>query len=122
MPTHRVDKVAAQLQVEISRILAHRLRDPRVGLISVVDVDLSPDLRLARVRVSTLGGDKDHAELMVVLEHARGFIRRELAGSLRNLRRVPDIRFVDDRNMEYAVHIDELIEQIHHDEKGSHDA
>jgi ribosome-binding factor A len=116
MPTHRVDKVAAQLQVEISRILGQRLRDPRLGLISVVDVDVSPDLRKARVRVSTLGGDKDHAELMDVLEHARGFVRRELAGSLRNLRRLPDIQFVDDRNIEYAVHIDRVIEQIHQDE------
>ena len=84
MPTHRVDKVAAQLQVEISDVLARRLRDPRVGLISVLGVELSPDLRVARVRVSTLGGDEDHAELMEVLEHARGFIRHELAGSLRN--------------------------------------
>jgi ribosome-binding factor A len=58
----------------------------------------------------------------VVLEHARGYIRRELAGSMRSLRRVPELKFVDDRNMEYAVHIDELLEQIHHDEQESHDA
>jgi ribosome-binding factor A len=122
MPTHRVDKVAAQLQVEISRILSLRLRDPRVGLISVVDVDVSPDLRVARVRVSTLGGDEDHAELMEVLGHARGFIRKELASSMRNLRRLPDIQFVDDRNMEYAVHIEEVIEEIHRQhEPGTHD-
>ncbi len=117
MPTHRVDKVSAQLQVEISDILARRLRDPRVGLISVLGVDLTPDLRVARVRVSTLGGDEDHAELMEVLDHARGFIRHELAEGLRNLRRIPEIRFVDDRNTEYAVHIEEVIEQIHHAEE-----
>jgi ribosome-binding factor A len=118
MPTHRVDKVAAQLQVEISDVLARRLRDPRVGLISVLGVELSPDLRLARVRVSTLGGDEDHAELMEVLEHARGFIRHELAGSLRTLRRIPEIRFIDDRNTEYAVRIEEVLDQIHHQEAG----
>jgi ribosome-binding factor A len=115
MPTHRVDKVAAQLRVEISDILARRLRDPRVGLISVLGVDLTPDLRVARVRVSTLGGDENHAELMEVLEHARGFIRHQLAGSLRNLRRVPEIRFIDDRNTEYAVHIEQILDQLQHD-------
>jgi ribosome-binding factor A len=113
MPTHRVDKVAAQIQVEISRILASRLRDPRVGLISVVDVSLTSDLRLARVHVSTLGGDDEHRQLMLVLDRARGFIRRELAGSLRGLRRLPQIEFVDDRNIEYAVHIEKVIEQLH---------
>jgi len=115
VPTHRVDKVAAQLQVELSSILGD-LRDPRVGLISVVDVDLSPDLRQARVRVSTLGGDDDHARLMEVLQRARGFVRHELASRMRHLRRVPDIRFVDDRNIEYAVHIEQVIEELHHKE------
>jgi ribosome-binding factor A len=111
--------VAAQLQVEISSILAQRLRDPRVGLISVIDVDLSPDLRQARVRVSTLGGDADHAQLMAVLARARGFVRHELAARMRSLRRVPDIRFVDDRNTEYAVHIEQVIEELHHkDQRG----
>jgi ribosome-binding factor A len=123
LPTHRVDKVAAQLQVEISSILAQKLRDPafaRVGLISVVDVDVSPDLRQARVRVSTLGGDADHEQLMEVLGRARGFVRHELARRLRNLRRVPDIKFVDDRNMEYAVHIEQVIEELHREgERGA---
>ena len=115
MPTHRVDKVAAQLQVEISGILAE-LRDPRLGLISVVSVDVSPDLRNARVHVSTLGGDDDHRELMAVLDHAHGFVRHELAARLRNLRRIPNLRFVDDRNIEYAVRIDEVLAKLHHGE------
>ncbi|MEA2645427.1 MAG: ribosome-binding factor [Chloroflexota bacterium] len=112
MPTHRVDKVAAQLQVEISGILAE-LRDPRVGLISVVSVDLSPDLRNARVHVSTLGGDDDHRALMDVLEHAQGFVRHELAARLRSLRRIPSVRFVDDRNIEYAVRIEQVLDGLH---------
>ena len=112
MPTHRVDKVAAQLQVEISGVLAE-LRDPRLGLISVVSVDVSPDLRNARVHVSTLGDDDDHRELMAVLDHAHGFVRHELAARLRNLRRIPTLRFVDDRNIEYAVRIEEVLENLH---------
>jgi ribosome-binding factor A len=116
MPTHRVDKVASQLQVEISDILARRLRDPRVGLISVLGVEVTPDLRVARVRVSTLGGAEDHEELMKVLDHARGFIRHELAEGLRTLRRVPEIRFVDDRNTEYAVEIERVLREIHQQE------
>ena len=112
MPTHRTEKVAAQLQLELSAVLRD-LRDPRLGLISVVAVDVSPDLRKARVRVSTLGGDQEHKELIAALEHARGFVRHELALRLRNnLRRVPELAFVDDRNIEYAVHITEILDSL----------
>lgn len=112
----RVDKVAAQLRDEISAILSRRVSDPRVGLITVVGVDLSPDLRNARVHVSTIGDAAERGEAMAALEHARGFIRREVAAKMRSLRRIPDIKFVDDHNMEYAIHIGEVIEQIHHQE------
>jgi len=110
----RADKVAAQLRDEISAILSRRVSDPRVGLISVVGVDLSPDLRNARVHVSTIGDEAERGEAMAALEHARGFIRREVAAQMRSLRRIPDIKFVDDYNMEYAIHIGEVIEQINH--------
>jgi ribosome-binding factor A len=112
----RVDKVAAQLRDEISGILSRRVSDPRVGLITVVGVDLSPDLRNARVHVSTIGDAAARGEAMAALEHARGFIRREVAAQMRSLRRIPDIKFVDDHNMEYAIHIGEVIEQIRHQE------
>ncbi|MEA2683469.1 MAG: ribosome-binding factor [Chloroflexota bacterium] len=109
---HRVDKVAAQLQEEISAVL-RTLDDPRVGMASVVEVEVTPDLRFARVRVSALGGDDEHDALMTALGKARGHIRHELAARLRNnLRRVPELTFVDDRNIEYAVHIGALIESL----------
>ena len=112
----RSDKVAAQLRDEISGILARRISDPRVGLVTVVGVDLSPDLRNARVHVSTIGDEAGRAEAIAALDHARGFVRRELAAQMRNLRRIPEIRFVDDHNTEYAIHIGEVIEQIHQQE------
>lgn len=109
---HRVDKIAAQLQEEISGVL-RGLDDPRVALATIVNVDVSPDLRHARVRVSTLGGDEEHNEMIAALTRARGHVRHELALRLRNnLRRVPDLQFVDDRNTEYAVHIGALIETL----------
>jgi ribosome-binding factor A len=108
---HRVDKVAAQLREEISVIIGQRVHDPRVGMISITSVDLSPDLRNARVRVSTLGGEDQRKDAMDALDGARGFIRHELAGRVR-LRRVPDLRFVDDRNIEYAVHIGQVLDEI----------
>jgi ribosome-binding factor A len=111
----RVEKVAAQLRDEVSEILARRVSDPRMGLITVVEVDLSPDLGTAKVHVSTIGGDDERRESMAALDHARGFVRRELAARMRNLRRIPEIRFVDDHNMEYAIHISEVIDQLHRD-------
>jgi ribosome-binding factor A len=109
----RVEKVAAQLRDEISEILSRRVSDPRMGLITVVEVDLSPDLGTAKVHVSTIGSDDERRESMAALDHARGFVRRELAAQMRNLRRIPEIRFVDDHNMEYAIHISEVIDQLH---------
>jgi ribosome-binding factor A len=76
-------------------------------------VDVTPDLRTARVRVSTLGGDAEHTEMMAALARARGHVRHELAARLRNnLRRVPELSFEDDRNIEYAVRIGSLIERL----------
>jgi ribosome-binding factor A len=115
--THRVDKVAAQLQEELSGVL-RSLDDPRVRLATVIEVDVSPDLRNARVRVSTLGGDSEHGEMMAALGRARGHIRHELAARLRNnLRRVPALSFIDDRNTEYAVRIGALIDTIREGER-----
>lgn len=92
------------------------LNDPRLALASVVDVDVTPDLGLARVRISTLGGDAEHGELMAALGRARGHIRHELATRLRNnLRRVPQLTFVDDRNIEYAVRIGSLMDSLKED-------
>jgi ribosome-binding factor A len=113
----RVDKVAAQLRDEISGILGRRLSDPRLSLVSVIRVELSPDLSSAKVHVSALGDDASRGEAMEALDHARGFIRRELAAEMRNLRRIPELRFVDDRNTEYATHIAEVIQKLH-EEKG----
>jgi ribosome-binding factor A len=112
----RVDKVAAQLRDEISGILGRRLSDPRLTLLSVIRVDLSPDLRNAKVHVSALGDEAERGEAMAALGHARGFIRRELAAEMRNLRRIPELQFIDDRNTEYATHIAEVIQQIHKEE------
>ena len=111
----RVEKVAAQLRDEISAILDQRVSDPRVGLVTVIEVDLSPDLGTAKVHVSTIGTDDERRASMAALDHARAFVRRELAAQVRNLRRIPEIRFVDDHNMEYAIHISEVIDQLHRD-------
>ncbi len=113
---HRVDKVAAQLREELSEILARRVHDPRVALMTVQAVDISPDLQNARVHVSTIGSEDDRRHGMEALEHARGFIRHELARRLRTLRRVPELRFVDDHNIEYAVHIAQVIKHLHDNE------
>src|ERR1700716_1403350 len=113
----RVEKVAAQLRDEISAVLARRVSDPRVGLISVIEAGLSPDLSSARVHVSTIGSDEARRASMDALEHARGFVRRELAAQMRNLRRIPEIRFVDDGNMEYAIHLGECIDEPRQEER-----
>ena len=111
--SHRVEKVSAQLREELSQILAREIHDPRVALVSVVDVVVTADLSSARVHVSTLGDDAERAASMQALEHAKGFIRRELSERLRsNFRRMPELKFIDDRNIEYAVHISKMLDEI----------
>ncbi|MHB8508485.1 MAG: 30S ribosome-binding factor RbfA [Candidatus Dormibacteria bacterium] len=111
--SHRVEKVAAQLREELSAILAREVKDPRVQRVGVLGVEVSADLSFARVHVSTIGDDDERRGMMEALGHARGFIRHELAERLKsNFRRVPEIRFIDDRNTEYAVHISKMLEEI----------
>jgi ribosome-binding factor A len=100
--SRRTEQVSELLREELSTLLAREVRDPRVaGLVSVTHVDLSPDLRRAHVFVSVLGTEEERASTIAALRSARPFLRRELAHRLR-LRNTPDLEFEDDRSMERA--------------------
>ena len=98
------------LQEEISDILRTRLKDPRIGFASVVRVEATEDLRSAKVHVSVL--DEGAAEgTIAALESASGLIRRELHRRM-STRRIPELRFLLDRNISYSVHISKVLDDL----------
>ncbi|MEX0749612.1 MAG: 30S ribosome-binding factor RbfA, partial [Dehalococcoidia bacterium] len=102
-------RVSDLLRDEISNLVRNELQDPRLaGLVTITDVDVSPDLRRADTYVSVLGSDEERASTMEALEHARPFIKRELSRRLK-LRYTPDVRFVSDKSIERAQAVTDIL-------------
>lgn len=111
MPTRRQARLNEQLKREISRVVRRDLHDPRIGLVTVTGVEVTTDLSHARVHVRTLQGGTAMAEALEGLMAAASFVRRELGKDLR-LRRVPELHFVEDRTLEQAQRIEEILEDV----------
>jgi len=88
--TQRQERVEELLKVEISEILQREIQDPRIGFVTVTDVEITPDLRYARVFISIMGDKTKRDESMKALKHAAGFIRSELGKRIR-MRVTPEI-------------------------------
>lgn len=104
----RPGRVAEQLRMDVADILQNDLKDPRLGMVTCTRVDLTNDLRHAKVYVSVLGEDKDDS--MQALKSATGYVRRILAKRL-GLRVSPEIVFVFDPSVEYSIRLEGLIEE-----------
>ena len=109
--TRRTQRLALQIKHEIGTMLFRGVKDRRIGLVTITGVDLSPDLRHAKVYFSTLGGDKERTESMEALNHAAGWIRRELGQRIR-MKFLPEIAFRPDTSQEYGDRIDRLLDEI----------
>jgi ribosome-binding factor A len=104
--------MALQIQHEISLMLLRNVKDRRVGMVTITGVDLSPDLRHAKVFVSAMGTEKQKKESMEALRHAAGWIRHELGQRIR-MKFLPEIVFHADTSQEYGERIDRLLDEIH---------
>jgi ribosome-binding factor A len=111
MTTRRQQRVAEQLRHELSKLIEHEIDDPRLELISVTEVTISPDLYNANVYTSSLQGEAARKDVLAALEAARGFLRRGLAARLK-LRVVPNLYFHWDKSLETGDRISRLIDQI----------
>lgn len=109
---NRLDRVARQLQTEISSIILRDIKDPRVHMSSITRVTVTPDLRTARVMVSALGDDAARRAAVSGLRHAAGFIRGTLADRLENLKTVPHLQFDLDQSIEYSVRISGMVRDL----------
>ena len=111
---HRSERLAEEIQHEVSLMLAGELRDPRLmAAVSVTEVRMTPDMRTVRVFVQLEGDDGERGRAMTGLKAAAGFVRHELTERLR-LRRSPEVLFVPDTSEEYGHRIDDLLKKIKH--------
>jgi ribosome-binding factor A len=108
----RSDRVAEAIREEIAMFLAEGVKDPRVtGLVTVTGVDMTRDLRHAKVFVSVMGTDTDRAATLDGLASVAGFLRSHLARAL-SLRVAPEVHFVPDESIARAARIESLLSQI----------
>jgi ribosome-binding factor A len=105
----RLRRVADQIQRELSGLLRAALKDPRVGMITLTGVEVSPDLAHAKVFFTTLGDAEALARTETGLKRASGFLRVELGHRLK-LRMTPELRFVHDASVERGVRLSKLID------------
>ncbi len=106
--TRRTDRVADALQGLIAELLLREIKDPRIGLVTITAVRISPDLRHARVFFSTLGDAGTHDQALAGLRSAAGFIRSQVARRL-ELRVAPQFEFVFDPSLEQAERLSRLL-------------
>ena len=107
----RVEKVQEFIKQEISQIILHEMKDPRVHFITVTGVEVTGDLRQAKVFVSLYGSDVEKQESWKALEKAAGFLRTEIGRRL-SLRFTPELSFQIDESLAYSEHIQRLLLQV----------
>lgn len=107
----RAQRIADRIHQELSEMLIFELSDPRLAGISVTDVKVDRELSYANIYVSAIEGSSRSEEVLTGLEHAQGFIRRELAQRV-DLRSFPHLRFHWDPTFEKAEHIEKLLASL----------
>lgn len=106
----RKDRVNEQIRRELSELIRSEVKDPRVGMVSITEVEVTPDYAHARVYFSSLAGDDRIAEVEAGLKKAAGFLRRELFRRIR-IHTTPELHFIHDNSMERGADLSKLIDE-----------
>jgi ribosome-binding factor A len=115
--SRRPQRIALQIQHEISLMISRNMKDRRIGFVTVTGVQMSPDLRHAKVFVSLMGSENEKNESLATLNHATGWVRHELGQRMR-MKFSPEVVFLTDTSQEYGERIDRLIDEIREHEDG----
>jgi ribosome-binding factor A len=110
----RANRVGEQMKKELSDIIGRKIKDPRIGFVTVTDVQVSGDLQQAKVYISVLGDEEQRENTLKGLAKAKGFIRTEVGQRIR-LRKTPEIIFEWDESMEYGNRINTILHQLQND-------
>lgn len=107
----RANRVGEEIKREVTQLLRDEMKDPRIGFVTVTSVEVSPDIRYARIYVSVMGSAEDTRQTMMALNKARGFVRTELGRKIR-LRYTPEIEFRFDESIKHGARIMELLGEV----------
>jgi ribosome-binding factor A len=119
---HRHERIAEEIHHEVDSMLAGELRDPRLeASVTVTEVRLQPDMKLARIFVSIIGTPQEQSDALAALTKATGYIRHELTERIQ-MRRSPDLQFLMDTSEEQARRIEELLRLSHSQTKPPQDS
>jgi len=108
---HQRERRGEALREEIATVVEGELEDPRIGLVTVTEVQIAPDGKVARVFVAVNGDDAEAAESLKGLQASAGYIKHQVVANL-GLRHSPELVFVLDRSQQYSSRIDELLTRI----------
>lgn len=115
--SNRINRINETIKHEISHQIRFGLKDPRLTeLVSVMKVDTTGDLRYAKVYISVYDTDEKKAQVIQILNKAAGFLRKCVGKKLKT-HHTPELLFQLDDSMEYGYHIDEIIRDLHKDDK-----
>lgn len=107
----RMSRVGEEIKKELSILLQRGLKDPRIGFVTVTDVEVSSDLQLAKVFVSIFGSEEQRKASLAGLQKAKGYLRTEI-GKRVKLRHIPDFTFKLDESIDYGSKIESILREI----------
>ncbi len=110
----RANRVAEQMKKELGELITRKIKDPRIGFVTVTDVQVTGDLQQATAYISVLGSEEEKEATLKGLAKATGFIRSELGRRIR-LRKTPEITFEFDESIEYGNRIEKILKEIKED-------
>lgn len=122
MNNKRINRISEEVKKALSYIISNDLKDPRISpMTSVTHVDVTGDLRYAKVYISVLGNEREKDNTIKGLESAKGFIRNEIGGKV-DLRYTPEPIFQLDESIERGIYMSKLIDKVNKkDKRGSTD-
>lgn len=110
MDEHRTQRVSEALREELSEIIGFESADPRLLAVDVTEAQVTPDGRHAHIRVAIRGDEREQAQSLAALDHAKHYLRHELAARL-SLRHVPELHFEHDRYPDADTRIESLLKR-----------
>ncbi len=114
--SQRCRRIGDQLRGEISSMLLRDIKDPRIGFVTVMDVEVSPDLGQATVYFTVYGSDQEKADTLSGLQSTAGFIRREMGRRL-HMKRIPVLHFRYDKTTDKGEHMEDIFGRIKREEE-----
>lgn len=116
MSSQRAQRVAEAIHKEISSLLIKGLKDPRIGFVTITSVDVTSDLRLAKIYYTLMANEAERSQTQSGLDSCSPFIRQHLGRQMR-LRFVPELRFEYDASFDYGQKIEKLLSEVRTDDR-----